>query len=160
MSCSQDEQFFINGYLPDFHQVDIPDIWIGLSGTLQTIRFNVYCERTLKKILSWQMWLLKTPFLLIFLFVMLPDKDQDGKFKWVDKSDITFSNYGPGWPRNTAGLWDCGQIFTGKICTLPLWPLTHTSKSFQSRLALQNQQQSLFFTSRKLWWQMGNNQLL
>lgn len=33
--CSQEEQFFINGRLPDFHQVDIPDIWIGLSGTLQ-----------------------------------------------------------------------------------------------------------------------------
>uniref|UniRef100_A0A3B3YYE1 C-type lectin domain-containing protein n=1 Tax=Poecilia mexicana TaxID=48701 RepID=A0A3B3YYE1_9TELE len=26
---SQEEQFFINGKLPDFHQVDIPDIWIG-----------------------------------------------------------------------------------------------------------------------------------
>lgn len=32
--CSQEEQFFINGNLPDFHQVDIPDIWIGLSGSL------------------------------------------------------------------------------------------------------------------------------
>lgn len=30
---SQEEQFFINGKLPDFHQVDIPDIWIGLSGS-------------------------------------------------------------------------------------------------------------------------------
>uniref|UniRef100_A0AAQ5YQG0 C-type lectin domain-containing protein n=1 Tax=Amphiprion ocellaris TaxID=80972 RepID=A0AAQ5YQG0_AMPOC len=28
---SEDEQFFINGKLPDFHQVEIPDIWIGLS---------------------------------------------------------------------------------------------------------------------------------
>ena len=34
--CSQDEQFYINGNLPDFHQVDIPDIWIGLSGTPRT----------------------------------------------------------------------------------------------------------------------------
>lgn len=32
--CSQEEQYFINGKLPDFHQVDIPDIWIGLSGPL------------------------------------------------------------------------------------------------------------------------------
>ncbi|XP_062291189.1 macrophage mannose receptor 1 [Scomber scombrus] len=69
---SQEEQFFINAYLPDFHQVDIPDIWIGLS-----------------------------------------DKDQDGQFKWVDKTDINYSNYGSGWPQNTAGVWDCGQIFTG-----------------------------------------------
>ncbi|XP_074546917.1 uncharacterized protein LOC141805663 [Halichoeres trimaculatus] len=69
---SQEEQFFINGRLPDFHQVDIPDIWLGLS-----------------------------------------DKDQDGHFRWVDKTDITFSNYGSGWPQNTVGVWDCGQIFTG-----------------------------------------------
>lgn len=32
--CSQEEQYFINGKLPDFHQVDIPDMWIGLSGPL------------------------------------------------------------------------------------------------------------------------------
>ncbi|XP_049459415.1 macrophage mannose receptor 1 [Epinephelus fuscoguttatus] len=69
---SQEEQFFINGNLPDFHHIDIPDIWIGLS-----------------------------------------DKDQDGHFKWVDKTEVTFSNYGPGWPRNTEHFWDCGQIFTG-----------------------------------------------
>ncbi|XP_034047429.1 C-type mannose receptor 2-like [Thalassophryne amazonica] len=69
---SQEEQYFVNGKLPDFHQVDIPDMWIGLS-----------------------------------------DKYEDGKFTWVDRSPITFSNFGPGWPRNTAGLWDCGQIFTG-----------------------------------------------
>lgn len=48
--------------------------------------------------------------------VMLPDKDKDGVFKWVDKTEITFSNYGTGWPRNTADFWDCGQIFTGRIC--------------------------------------------
>ncbi|KAK7896517.1 hypothetical protein WMY93_021842 [Mugilogobius chulae] len=28
---SQEEQYFINSRLPDFHHVDIPDIWIGLS---------------------------------------------------------------------------------------------------------------------------------
>nr|XP_020506487.1 macrophage mannose receptor 1-like [Labrus bergylta] len=72
---SQEEQFFINGKLPDFHQVDIPDIWLGLS-----------------------------------------DKDQDGDFRWVDKTQITFSNYGPGWPQNTANVWDCGQIFTDSHC--------------------------------------------
>ncbi|KAK1883605.1 Macrophage mannose receptor 1 [Dissostichus eleginoides] len=69
---NQDEQFYINGKLPDFHQVEIPDLWIGLS-----------------------------------------DKNQDGDFKWVDKSPITFSNFLPGWPKNTVGTWDCGQIFTG-----------------------------------------------
>ncbi|KAG7499177.1 macrophage mannose receptor 1-like [Solea senegalensis] len=83
---SQEEQFFINGKLPDFHQTDIPDIWIGLS-----------------------------------------DKDQDGVFKWVDKSPVQFSNYGPGWPRNTAGLWDCGQIFTGNY--EGKWETTNCFKS-------------------------------
>lgn len=38
--CSQEEQFYINGKLPDFHQVDIPDIWIGLSGTLHAVCFD------------------------------------------------------------------------------------------------------------------------
>uniref|UniRef100_A0A3P9LRE2 C-type lectin domain-containing protein n=1 Tax=Oryzias latipes TaxID=8090 RepID=A0A3P9LRE2_ORYLA len=42
----------------------------------------------------------------------------DGVFKWVDKTDTTFSNYGPGWPRNTEGSWDCGQIFTGRSCSI------------------------------------------
>lgn len=108
--CSQEEQFFINGNLPDFHQVDIPDIWIGLSGILHTVCFDAHCE-TINVFL-------KIPFPLIFRFVMLPDKDQDGAFRWVDKTEITFSNFGPGWPTNTANVWDCGQIFTGRICTL------------------------------------------
>ncbi|KAM3599721.1 uncharacterized protein V6R79_010309 [Siganus canaliculatus] len=69
---SEEEQFFINGYLPDFHQVNIPDLWIGLS-----------------------------------------DKDQDGSFRWVDKTAVEFSNYGSGFPQNTVDSWDCGQIFTG-----------------------------------------------
>lgn len=34
---SQEEQFFINGNLPEFHLVDIPDIWIGLSGSQHAI---------------------------------------------------------------------------------------------------------------------------
>lgn len=46
--CSQEEQFFINGNLPDFHQVDIPDIWIGLSGTLHTLCFDAHCETITK----------------------------------------------------------------------------------------------------------------
>ncbi|XP_068430349.1 uncharacterized protein [Clinocottus analis] len=83
---SQEEQFFINGNLPDFHQVDVPDIWIGLS-----------------------------------------DKDQDGDFKWVDKSPVTFSNYGPSWPKNTAGTWDCGQIYTGNY--EGKWETTNCFKS-------------------------------
>lgn len=40
--------------------------------------------------------------------------DQDGHFRWVDKTEVKFSNYGPGWPQNTANIWDCGQIFTGE----------------------------------------------
>lgn len=40
--------------------------------------------------------------------------DQDGHFRWVDKTEVKFSNYGPGWPHNTANIWDCGQIFTGE----------------------------------------------
>lgn len=38
--CSQEEQFYINGKLPDFHQVDVPDVWIGLSGTLHAVYFD------------------------------------------------------------------------------------------------------------------------
>nr|XP_040053507.1 macrophage mannose receptor 1 [Gasterosteus aculeatus aculeatus] len=83
---SEEEQFFVNGNLPDFHHVDVPDIWIGLS-----------------------------------------DKDQDGEFKWVDKSPITFSNYGPGWPKNTAATWDCGQIYTGNYDGK--WETTNCFKS-------------------------------
>ncbi|XP_067232917.1 C-type mannose receptor 2-like [Chanodichthys erythropterus] len=66
------EQFFINAQLPDFHQVDIPDLWIGIS-----------------------------------------DKDQDGTFRWVDKTAVEFSNWSPNFPQNTANQWDCGQIYTG-----------------------------------------------
>ncbi|XP_036384637.1 C-type mannose receptor 2 [Megalops cyprinoides] len=29
---SEEEQFFINAQLPDLHQVDVPDVWIGVSG--------------------------------------------------------------------------------------------------------------------------------
>lgn len=29
---SEEEQFFINAQLPDFHLVDVPDLWIGISG--------------------------------------------------------------------------------------------------------------------------------
>lgn len=54
--------------------------------------------------------------------ITVPDKDEDGEFKWVDKTAITFSNYGPGWPTNTENLWDCGQIFTGETSTLSFWP--------------------------------------
>lgn len=57
---------------------------------------------------------------LIWIFVVIIDKDKDGEFKWVDKSAVTFSNYGPGWPKDTAKLWDCGQIFTGETFTVSL----------------------------------------
>ncbi|MEQ2275125.1 hypothetical protein XENORESO_021066 [Xenotaenia resolanae] len=52
---------------------------------------------------------------------------QDGDFKWEDKSKIQFSNYGAGWPRNTANLWDCGQIFTGNY--EGKWETTNCFKS-------------------------------
>ncbi|XP_062868150.1 macrophage mannose receptor 1 [Trichomycterus rosablanca] len=69
---SEDEQFFINALLPDLHQVDLPDVWIGVS-----------------------------------------DMDQDGTFRWVDKTEIQFSNWSPNFPKNTDKYWDCGQIYTG-----------------------------------------------
>lgn len=69
---NQEEQYYINGQLPDFHQVDVPDIWIGLS-----------------------------------------DKDQDGNFQWVDKTALQFTNWKPGYPKDTTSMWDCGQIYTG-----------------------------------------------
>lgn len=68
----------------------------------------------------------KCPFPFIILFVMSPDKDQDGAFKWVDKSPVTFSNYLPGWPKNTVATWDCGQIFTGRKNPPPSHPWTYT----------------------------------
>ncbi|KAM7392700.1 hypothetical protein PAMA_007697 [Pampus argenteus] len=46
----------------------------------------------------------------------LNNKDQDGEFRWADKTGVTFSNYGSGWPRNTEDTWDCGQIFTDSHC--------------------------------------------
>ncbi|KAK5617685.1 hypothetical protein CRENBAI_001663 [Crenichthys baileyi] len=55
------------------------------------------------------------------------DMYQDGDFKWEDKSKIQFSNYGAGWPRNTANMWDCGQIFTGNY--EGKWETTNCFKS-------------------------------
>lgn len=87
---------------------------------------------------------------------MWPDKDQDGVFRWVDKTQITFSNYGPGWPVNTANLWDCGQIFTGRIYILN-WHI----HIFSLEVGIARPASAEFMlSSRKLWWQMGNNQLL
>ncbi|XP_055010163.1 macrophage mannose receptor 1 [Boleophthalmus pectinirostris] len=83
---SQEEQYFINGKLPDFHHVDIPDIWIGLS-----------------------------------------DMYQDGEFKWVDKNAFDFSNFAPGFPKNTEHFWDCGQIYTGNYDGK--WETTNCFKS-------------------------------
>jgi len=112
---SQEEQFFINAKLPDFHHVDIPDIWIGLSGTLQTRFWWPF----------WNYWTilphLWTQSKGLHFSCLSPDKDQDGSFRWVDKTEVKFSNYGDGWPKNTADTWDCGQIFTGGTCSLPPW---------------------------------------
>lgn len=84
---SQEEQYYINGLLPNFHQAAVPDIWIGLS-----------------------------------------DKDKDGDFRWVDKTTPNFTNYGSGWPKNTADAWDCGLIFTGNYDGK--WETTNCFKSF------------------------------
>ncbi|CAL9682123.1 unnamed protein product [Knipowitschia caucasica] len=83
---SKEEQFFINGKLPDFHHVDIPDIWMGLS-----------------------------------------DMYKDGEFKWIDKSALGFSNFAPGFPKNTEHFWDCGQIYTGNY--EGKWETTNCFKS-------------------------------
>uniref|UniRef100_A0AAY5ECJ7 C-type lectin domain-containing protein n=1 Tax=Electrophorus electricus TaxID=8005 RepID=A0AAY5ECJ7_ELEEL len=52
--------------------------------------------------------------LLHFCVMTSTDKGQDGVFKWVDNTDIQFSNWSPNFPRNTEKFWDCGQIYTGK----------------------------------------------
>lgn len=101
---SQEEQFFINGNLPEFHLADIPDIWIGLSGS----------QHAILVLFPLSLSLLKRPLSSTRSRRCSPDKDQDGHFRWVDKTEVTFSNYGPGWPRNTDNIWDCGQIFTGE----------------------------------------------
>lgn len=135
---SQEEQFFINGKLPDFHQVDIPDIWIGLSGSQHAIPvlFPCFIPQKCPLSLTHSLW-------------CSPDKDQDGHFRWVDKTEVTFSNYGPGWPKNTANIWDCGQIFTGES------PVKHWAEA-----ASQSQSTEVLFCCRKLWWHVGNHQLL
>ncbi|KAF3849178.1 hypothetical protein F7725_015675 [Dissostichus mawsoni] len=86
---SAEEEEYVTGTLdPSW-----ADLWIGLST------------------------LLSAPWLAEFRRqLLLDDKNQDGDFKWVDKSPITFSNYLPGWPKNTVGTWDCGQIFTDSHC--------------------------------------------
>ncbi|CAB1352004.1 unnamed protein product, partial [Coregonus sp. 'balchen'] len=50
------------------------------------------------------------------------NQDQDGTFRWVDKTDIMFSNWKPNFPKNTANLWDCGD-FSGK------WETTNCFKN-------------------------------
>ncbi|MGH0164673.1 UNVERIFIED_CONTAM: hypothetical protein FKN15_047304 [Acipenser sinensis] len=89
---SQAEQYFINGFLPDLLQSEVPDIWIGLS-----------------------------------------DQDADGTFRWVDRKDITYQNWAVSHPHNILHLWDCGQIYTAKISTVPtgvaLWMGGHDSVS-------------------------------
>lgn len=59
--CSQEEQLFINGKLPDFHNVDIPDIWIGLSGTLQTM-FAVKQKKKNTGYFYSTVWIVQMPF--------------------------------------------------------------------------------------------------
>uniref|UniRef100_A0A674MZJ4 C-type lectin domain-containing protein n=1 Tax=Takifugu rubripes TaxID=31033 RepID=A0A674MZJ4_TAKRU len=45
LMCSQEEQFFINGKLPDFHQVDIPDIWIDSHCDLGYLLYGDFCYK-------------------------------------------------------------------------------------------------------------------
>ncbi|XP_072570731.1 uncharacterized protein [Paramormyrops kingsleyae] len=47
------------------------------------------------------------------IWIGVSDMDHDGSFTWVDKTPVTFSNWKPEYPKDTKGLWDCGQIFTG-----------------------------------------------
>lgn len=89
----------------------------------------------------------------LYFTLVLPDKDKDGEFKWVDKSTVQFSNYGPGWPVNTVGIWDCGQIFTGKD-----WHWNVLSQINLTRFFLH--QPSSKLCCRKLWRPVGNHQLL
>lgn len=78
--------------------------------------------------------------------------DQDGHFRWVDKTEVKFSNYGPGWPHNTANIWDCGQIFTGEN---PKRGAEVASQPEPTELSV------LFCSvSRKLRRLVGNDQLL
>lgn len=91
----------------------------------------------------------KCPLLLTHSHWCPPDKDQDGHFRWVDKNEVTFSNYGPGWPKNMANIWDCGQIFTGES------PVKHWVEA-----ASQSESTELLFCCRKLWRHVGNDQLL
>uniref|UniRef100_A0AAX7SPA5 C-type lectin domain-containing protein n=1 Tax=Astatotilapia calliptera TaxID=8154 RepID=A0AAX7SPA5_ASTCA len=42
------------------------------------------------------------------MYVTLPDKDHDGHFKWVDKTEITFSNYD--------SHCDTGYLLYGDFC--------------------------------------------
>lgn len=91
----------------------------------------------------------KCPLLLTHSHWCPPDKDQDGHFRWVDKTEVTFSNYGPGWPKNTANMWDCGQIFTGES------PVKHWVQA-----ASRSESTELLSCCRKLWRHVGNDQLL
>ncbi|KAL2099694.1 hypothetical protein ACEWY4_004088 [Coilia grayii] len=50
---SKEEQFFINAQLPDFHQVDIPDIWIGLSDKDQDGNFQ-WVDMTYPAYTNWR----------------------------------------------------------------------------------------------------------
>ncbi|XP_071751059.2 uncharacterized protein LOC139908314 [Centroberyx gerrardi] len=49
---SPEEQYYINGQLPDFHQVDIPDIWIGLSDKDQDNKFT-WVDKTETTFTNW-----------------------------------------------------------------------------------------------------------
>lgn len=70
------------------------------------------------------------------------DKEQDGTFRWVDKTAVEFSNWSPNFPQNSANQWDCGQIYTGKIDhwvteRLRDWPLNperHTTTALKDFL--------------------------
>lgn len=90
-----------------------------------------------------------------FWFITPPDKDQDGTFRWVDKTAVEFSNWSPNFPQNTADQWDCGQIYTGKIIGCRKDTQCH-NVSFKRFWA-----ESVFLSCiRKLCWKVGKYQLL
>lgn len=103
---SQEEQFYINGQLPDFHQLEVPDVWIGLSGELSVEIVHVNLSNQWKYTLNTRRESI--------VCVVSSDKDQDGNFQWVDKTHLEFSNWRANFPQNTANMWDCGQIYTGE----------------------------------------------
>ncbi|KAL4617320.1 macrophage mannose receptor 1-like [Arapaima gigas] len=90
---SESEQFFINSLLPDFHHIEVPDIWIGVSDKDQDGSFN---------------WVDKTPIRYSNWRTNFP---QNTDKRW-DCGQIYTGNYN--------GLWETTNCFKnlGYICKM------------------------------------------